>query len=543
MPAGPESSALELRDYLRVLRRRRWLIAAATLVVVAGAVVASFLQTPLYEGRAELLLQQRRTETLFNPNTGQQNDPARNVQTEIQVLRSEPVKAAVRKELGTAPQVSARPVGQTDVVLVSVESTDPDRAAALANSYAKHYIDFRRTQNVNDSLAASNEIEGKISSLDTQIKALDNQIASAPAGARDTAASNLGPQRDSLIQQKGVFQQQLNQLQVNASLTSGGAQIVTSATAPTSPVSPRPKRTAAIALVIGVVFGTGLAFLFEYLDDSIKSKEDVDRIAKDLPVLGLVPSVGAWRDRDTPVVVSLSEPTSAAAEAYRTLRTSIQFMGLDRPLRTLQVTSPAASEGKTTTLANLAVALARAGQRVIVVCCDLRRPRIHDFFGVDNALGFASVLLGEVPLSGALQRVPGETRVVVLASGPPPPNPSELLSSRRTAEIFTALQNECDLVLIDCPPVLPVTDAAVLSSRVDATLLVATAGSTTRKEFGRAIELLHQVDAPLIGTVLNGVGAEAGYGYGYGYGYAPYASRTDEKPGRSTRRRRQGSRA
>src|SRR5581483_2967340 len=158
MPAGPESSALELRDYLRVLRRRRWLIAAATLVVVAGAVVASFLQTPLYEGRAELLLQQRRTETLFNPNTGQQNDPARNVHTEIKVLRSEPVKAAVRKELGTAPQVSARPVGQTDVVLVSGESTDPERAAALANSYAKHYIDFRRTQNVNDSLAASNEI-------------------------------------------------------------------------------------------------------------------------------------------------------------------------------------------------------------------------------------------------------------------------------------------------------------------------------------------------------------------------------------------------
>ncbi|HUP70142.1 MAG TPA: CpsD/CapB family tyrosine-protein kinase [Acidimicrobiales bacterium] len=136
-------------------------------------------------------------------------------------------------------------------------------------------------------------------------------------------------------------------------------------------------------------------------------------------------------------------------------------------------------------LFSLAVALAQAGQRVVIVCCDLRRPRIHEFFGLSNAVGFTSVLLGDTPLSAAIQKVRGQERLAVLASGPIPPNPSELLSGRRTVEVLTAVQAEADIVLVDCPPVLPVTDAAVLSSRVDATLLVATAGETTRKENGQ----------------------------------------------------------
>jgi non-specific protein-tyrosine kinase len=213
--------------------------------------------------------------------------------------------------------------------------------------------------------------------------------------------------------------------------------------------------------------------------------------------------------------VSIEDPTSPAAEAYRTLRTSIQFLGLEQPMRTLQVTSANPQEGKTTTLANLAVALARSGSTVAIVCCDLRRPRVHEFFGLENDVGFTSVLLGKVPLAGAVQEVPDQARLSLLASGPLPPNPSELLSSRRTVEVFGSLQAEYDFVLIDAPPVLPVTDALVLSGRVDATLLVAVAGATTRKEAARAVELLRQVDAPLVGAVLNGVDTEGSYGYAY----------------------------
>jgi non-specific protein-tyrosine kinase len=276
-------------------------------------------------------------------------------------------------------------------------------------------------------------------------------------------------------------------------------------------------RVAATAGAAGLLVGVGLAFLFEHLDDSIKTKEEAERVGEDVPVIGLVPRSSRRRGRDGASVVSIRDPRSPSAEAYRALRTALQFMGLDRPMGTIQVTSPAAREGKSTTLANLGVAMARAGQRVIIVCCDLRRPGIHELFGLDNAIGFTSVLLGEVVASDALQPVPGEERLSLLASGPIPPNPSELLSGRRTVEVLTALQAQADVVLVDCPPVLPVTDAVVLSRRVDATLLVLSAGETTRNELVRTLEVLGQVDAPLVGMVLNGTSSEGSYGYSYRY--------------------------
>lgn len=515
------SSELELRDYLQVLRRRRWIIAVATLVVVAAALGSSFFQTPVYQGKAQLLLQARSTESLFDPNSGQRNDPARAVQTEIEVLKSEPVRAAVRQKLGTAPKVSVSPVGQTDVIEVRAQSTDPRRAAIIANAYARSYIDFRRKQAVDDLFDAGREIQAKVGELQTQI---DDLPSPGPKGEVNPATA---ARRDVILQQQALFKQKLDQLQVDAALKTGGAQLVTQAAVPSTPIKPTPKRTGVVALAVGLMFGVGLAFLFEYLDDSIKNKDDVARVTRDIPTIGLIPAVATWKDRDNPIVVSLSDPKSPVAEAYRSLRTSIQFLGLDRPLRTLQVTSPAASEGKSTTIANLGVALAQAGQRVVIVCCDLRRPRIHEFFGLSNTVGFTSVLLGDTPLSAAVQRVRGQERLSLLASGPVPPNPSELLSGRRAVEVITALQAEADVVLVDCPPILPVTDAAVLSSRVDATLLVATAGVTTRKELARAVELLAHVDAPIIGTVLNGVSEEGTYGYSR---YAYTSESSDKSP-------------
>lgn len=512
--AAPE---LELRDYILVLRRRKWVVAATVLVVVAAALVASFLQTPVYQGTAEVLLQPRATESLFDPSTGARNDPQRQVQTEIQVLESRPVRDRVRRAIGTAPKVSANAVGQTDVIQVKAESTDPAVAAKVANAYAKAYIEFRRQQAVDDLFAAAEQIQSKIGEFQTQIDELARQMA-----AKNADVDSLQARRDALLQQQALFRQKLDELQVDAALKSGGAQLVTPAVEPTSPVRPTPKRNAVVAFAVGLILGVGLAFLFEYLDDSLKGKDDLERATGGLPVVGLIPFVSGWKPKDGPRTVSITEPSSPVSEAYRTLRTSVQFMGLDRPIRTLQVTSPNASEGKTTTLANLGVALARAGQRVVVVCCDLRRPRIHEFYGLTNEVGFTSVLLGDVPLAAALQPVPDVDRLFLLASGPLPPNPSELLASPRAAELFAELQGEFSMVLIDSPPVLPVTDAAVLSHRVDATLLVATAGVTTRREAARSLELLRQVDAPLVGTVLNGATGSSGSGYGAGYGYYRY---------------------
>jgi receptor protein-tyrosine kinase len=519
-----DSSQPELRDYLHVLRRRRGLVVLGVLVVMAGAFVASLLQTPVYRASAEVLLQPSSSETLFNPNTGQPMSP-NEVSTAIEVVQSRPVQNRVLKQLGAAPPVVVNAVGQTDVISISADSTIPAQAAMIANAYANSYIEIQRTQAVNDLLAAAAQIQGKVSDLQKQIDGLNAIVAATPKARRDAAEANIGPQRDALVTEQIAFKQKLNETQVDSALQNGGAQLVTPAVESSNPVKPRTRRSLIIALAVGLLFGIGLAFLFEHLDDSIKSKDDLDRAAQGLiPTVALIPAVSGWKDRDEPRVVSLADPNSATAEAYRSLRTSLLFLGLDRPVQVLQITSPSASEGKTTTLANLGVSLANAGRRVVISCADLRRPRVHEFFGLTNKIGLTSVVVGDAPLHEAIQPVPDVEGLSLLASGPVPPNPSELLSSMRVGEVLAALRDDFDMVLLDSPPVLPVTDAAVLSRRADALLLVATAGSTTRREFARAVELLRQVDAPLVGSVLNGVTAGRGRGYGYGYGYYRYSS-------------------
>jgi capsular exopolysaccharide synthesis family protein len=327
----------------------------------------------------------------------------------------------------------------------------------------------------------------------------------------------------------------LQQVDSAEKLNGNAAAVIAPATRPNAPISPKPTRNVLLGLLLGLVLGIAAALLFEHLDDSIKTKDDIERSVPTLTVLGVIPLIPGWRNRSLPRVVAATEPTSPAAEAYRTLRTSIQFLGLDRSLKVLQVTSPIASEGKSTTLANLAVTLTQAGLRVVVVCCDLRRPRINEFFGLPNEVGFTSVLLGQVPLPNALQGVAGLPRLKVLSSGPLPPNPSELLSSRRTTDVLAQLGSQSDIVLVDCPPVLPVTDAAVLATKVDGTLVVASAGSTTYKDLARTVQLLGQVDAPVLGVVLNGGNTGTGYGYQYPYRQPTPAPTSNGRPPREAK--------
>lgn len=535
LPLGPsEDDELELRDYLVVLRRR-WVTVVATVVAtVVVALAVSFLQTPVYEASATLLLRSLGSEQIFAPESQTQARAGdSDVLTEIGVMESRSVRQAVAEELGRPVEVSIQADGDTDLVTISAESTEPAEAAQVANTYAEVYITTRRQQLVADLQTAIDqvqakvtEIEGQLDDVDQPLARLDAAIAAAetPAeaqrleGQRAQFEEEGEDERGRIESQQAPYIAQLNQLQVASNLTqTGGAQIVGEAVEPTSPIRPTPLRNGALALVVGAILGVGLAFLREHLDDTIKTKDDLQQVTLGTSVLGLIPTVDTWKDPTSSVVVSLSHPESAAAEAYRSLRTAVQFIGLDSPLKVIQFTSPNASEGKTTTLANLAVALARAGQRVVVVCCDLRRPRIHEFLGLERDPGFTSVLLGETPFSEALQAVQGEGDCALLAAGTSPPNPSELLSSRRTEEVITMLKNECDVVLLDTPPVLPVTDALVVSRLVDATIVVATAGRTTRKEMHRALELLHQVSAPVVGTVLNGVEPSAVYGAGNRY--------------------------
>ncbi|CAN5167681.1 hypothetical protein BH18ACT4_BH18ACT4_10620 [soil metagenome] len=401
------------------------------------------------------------------------------------------------------------------------------------NAFVAAYIELRRQARVDEDVATANVVQveidkvlGQRAELLAPLDQLDEALAQVAvddtrargqlADQRRSEADRIAGELSALDNQLASLRSTLTDLEVASQLVEGSPRVVTQAVVPTAPFSPTPGRNALLGLVVGLILGLGLALLTEYLDDSIKSKDEVETVSG-LTALALIPRVTGWKDTDEEYVVSVEEPTSVAAEAYRSLRTSLQFLALDRPMRSIMITSPQGGEGKSTTVANLAIALARAGQRVAIVSCDLRRPRLHSFFGLSNDIGFTSVILNRVPPRQAVQTV--THAVWLLASGPPPPNPSELLSSERAARILRAIAAQVDTLLIDSPPVLPVTDALILSARADAVLVVAGAHSTTHKAMRRAGEMLRQVGAPLIGTVLNSASAEDAYGYGYGYGY------------------------
>ncbi len=537
VPGPAVVTEVDPRVLLGVLRRRKRTIALVVLLVVASTLITSLFQDPVFEGEVQVLLQPSSTESVFDPAAEQRPDAERNVGTEIEVVKSQPVRAAVVERLGPVAEAEADAVGETDIIRIAVESRDRGQAAAAAREYALAYIEFRRQQAVDDIDQASQKILAKIDDLQTRIAALDEQAArSAQQG---TSTESIIASRDLLLTQQALFKQRRDELQVEAELKTGGAQLITSTAVPTSKVSPRPLRSGMIALVAGSFLGVALAFLREYVEDAVRNKEELDRLTNGIPTLALIPLMDEEDRRGGSQVVTLGHPTSRVAEAYRGLRISLQFLGVERVPRLIQVTSSVAGEGKTSTVANLAVAMANAGQRVLMIDCDLRRPSLHRFFGLPNDFGFTASVSGEISVSRAARPVPGVENLHLLSSGPFVSNPSEILSSKKTAALLAPLQENYDVVLLDSPPVLPVTDATALSAWVDATLVVVAANGTRRSEVRRAMEQLGQVEAPLAGTVLTGVPVEAGYEYLY---EADDGDESARPPGGARRRGRSGRR-
>jgi tyrosine-protein kinase len=506
------------RAYLHVLRRRKWWVALIALLGLAASLALSLTSHKQYSATAQLLVQP--SVSAASAGTAPQPVTQTDVATELQLVTSAPVVQAIRKKLGSAPAVTATQVGQTNVIAVTATSRVPSRAALIANLYANAFVQYRQ-QVATGSLASA---EGQ---LKTQISALANQIKSLGRDPTTAAAS-------ALLNQEAVLKEQLAQMEVSGAANTGEVALVTPAQTPASPSSPKPVQDALLGLAAGFVLGLGAAFLRESLDDRLASKEAAER-AGGAPVLAMTPLVSSGR-RPDPTVATLAEPSSPAAEAYRSLRTSLQFARQERQLRMIVVTSPAVGDGKTSTLANLGVVFAQAGERVLLVSCDLRRPRIGEFFGLDERVGLTSVLLGDNTLEEVLVPVPGIDRLTLLPAGPILPNPAELLNGNRVRDIFNRLGGHFDLVLVDSPPVLPVTDAAILSQYADATLMLAAAGQTRRADLHRAAEKLDQVGTKLLGIVLNKVtrqtGREYGYGsgYGYGYEYKPYPNSEPADP-------------
>lgn len=529
-----EDDELDLRAYLQVLRRRWKVIALVTILAVAAALGLSLRQENLYRAEAEVLIRQSDSATIVGDSPViNANEAARRLNNEVRFFESGTMRAAVAERYDgplDVNDVDASVVSDSaDVLRASLTAADPDAAAELVNLYVDTFIEVRREQRTNEFLAVGEEIRAKIDDLDQRIAEirqpltdLEAQAAANPGdeGLRqqvEQLQAQLAPQLSPLEGQRAFYEGQIEDLELSAEInTSTGAHVLTRAEPPTARVSPTPLRDAVLALVLGLVLGVGLAFLFDTLDERIRGVADLEQVTGGIPTLALVPEVE--KGHTDSFVAIRDDPKSAQAEAFRSLRTAVKFAGLERPIKVVQVTSSAQGEGKTTTVANLAMALAQGGDRVAIVCCDLRRPRVQDRFGVDLTPGFTDVLVGDASLAEALRRY--ESNVLILPAGSPPPNPSELLSSPKAAAVIKALAEEFDVVIVDSTPVLPVTDSLVVSRMADATLVVADSRSTTRKAVRRTLQMLEQVNAPVTGVVLNGMPADGAYGYAYGYEYS-----------------------
>jgi succinoglycan biosynthesis transport protein ExoP len=459
-------NVVELQWCFQVIRRWLWLIVGCVLLGASSAFVVSSWMPPVYSASATLLVHVAPGSSTSDYTTILTSE--RLTLTYSQMLKGRSVLESVIAQLelketpdALAQKVEATPVKDTQLIRLSVEDTDPIRAALIANTIAETFI--------------------------VQIKELRQ--------AREQ----------------------------------GNVKVMIAETARV-PESPIPRRTlyTTFAALVGGILALGVAFLLEHLDDTIKMPGDVSG-ALGLGTLGTIGRLAKGEEELTVVV----RPLSPVAEAFHMLCTNIRFSGVSKALRILLVTSPGPQEGKSFTVANLAAAMAQAGLRVVAVDADLRRPRLHQLFGLDLPAQGAgkSTPWG---LTGSLLQGHTDSQLLstqarglkVLPSGELPPNPIEIVSSQRMHELLHDLVQQADMVLVDSPPMLPVADVAVLAPAVDGVLLVLEAGRTPREAAQHAVESLRQVGANLVGVVLNGVSIHKGSYYHY---YSEYYRDGDKR--------------
>lgn len=521
MLASQDTSEVSLDEYVTVLRRR-WLWIVLTPLLLGGLSLFQNLRAePVYAASAQMLLRSDTSATLVNPTAVTASTPERALQNELSRINGRNVKLAVAEAYGKPIAVRAIAGGEDDVIILQAKANTAKAAAERANVYAETYQSVRRDlqlddltkgrkvlqQQIDDYQAQVDKINEPLVALDEEILKLspDDPRYATLVNARQQVKERTDAQRNEAQNQLNEYQQRLQVLNLSERLTTtGGIEILNPANVPSTPVSPTIMRDFLQAVFIGLFLGLGLAFLRDQLDDSLRTKAEVERAVRDIPTFALVPYDTTSGDDRHPKLSTLTAPMSATAESYRGLRTAIQYAGLSQPIKVMQITSASASEAKTTTLSNLAMAFALSGKRVAVMDCDLRKPKLHRFMQVDGTKGFTTVVLGDLPLEEAMQTSPLHPNVDVLPAGYLPPNPSELLNHERTSRIIESLAERYSMVFIDCPPVLPVTDALVISRNVDATLFVTMANKTSRRAAKRASEMLRQVGAPLLATVITG---------------------------------------
>ena len=513
MAETPES-AVDIRAIFGVLWRRKWSILLIVALTTGSALFFSYRRTPIYSSTAEVQVTPLTASQILTTNPYW---TLANMDNETHVVQSAAVADLANKAMGAdagSGTLSVSVPSNTQILQIGYSDADPQTAQEGAQAFANAYLTYRTKVALAAYTQARQAIQTQIDQLKGDLQRAQAALAAAPPASSDaTVAAN---EVDQISTQIAGLNTQVASLTA-PDITPG--TLIQPAVVPAAPSSPNHRQDAALGFVAGLVLGIGFAFLRERMDDRIHGRAELEA-AVGAPVLAVVPKVKGWRKRSQTPLVTTSASGSPAAEAYRTLRTNLQFISHDGSTRVISVTSPEAGEGKTTTVANLAATLARTGKRVVALSADLRKPRLHRFFGLANDQGLTSILAGQAQLADVARRVEGLDSLRVVTSGPVPPNPAELLSSDAMESLLDLLRSTADYVVIDTAPALYVSDPMIVAPRVDGVLVVVDADATTGGAASHAVDQLAQVGARVIGSVLNGFDASKARYYGrYGYRY------------------------
>ncbi len=451
---------MDLRDYYRVVTKRWRLITAVTLLVVALAALYTLSSPKVYQARTQLFVSTSAASDSTQLLQGNTFSQQR-VKSYADLITTPTVLDPVIKDLGLT--MSADTLGSKITASVPIETVLID---VLVND--------RNPQ------TAARIASGVGKQFSTSVRDLERVSDSTPS-----------PVKVSVVRPPSV---------------------------PTSPISPNPVRNIGLGVVLGLVLGLGIALLRDTLDTSIRSERDVNDATEETVIGGILYDADAPKH---PLIVQ-SDPHSPRAEAFRALRTNLQFVDAANHPRSIVFTSSLPNEGKTTTTANLAISMAAGGARVCVIEGDLRRPRLLKYMGMEGSVGLTNVLIGQAELLDVLQPY-GDTTIQVLGAGQIPPNPSELLGSEKMSHTLRQLEGMFDYVIIDAPPVLPATDSTVLSTITGGVVMVVGCGVVKKEQLARAIASIEAVNGNLLGIVVNRIptrGVDAG-SYYYSEGYAP----------------------
>jgi succinoglycan biosynthesis transport protein ExoP len=518
-----EQRLTTLSDYVGVLRRRIWILVVAVVVAVGAAYFVSSRETPAYKAEAQVQIGSNSLAQVLNPGAKVSSTVVeQEVATAAQNAHTTTVAHLTLKAAGISGMTAQKLLDETAItpsttstfVTFAVTDRDPARAQKLATTFADQYVKWSNSKAVAG-------LESKIRAAQKQVTTLTRRINQINQQTQSTRSSQ------ALQTLLGKAVNQLQQLQNAQSALSNNNSVSQNATS-ASKVRPLTTRNLAMGFGLGIVIGLVLVSLAEALDTRIRSSDEVSQ-RLGLSLLTRIP-IPPRSLRKQGSLGMLDDEGGLQTEAYRKLRINLDFANLQMKARTIMVTSAGEQEGKSTTVGNLAVALARAGRRVILVDLDLRKPYLDHFFDLTGKPGLTDVALGNVTLDQAMWSipVPGSDggpqagALHVLPSGPMPPNPADLIESTVVSEILLDLAERADIVLIDSAPLLPVSDGVVLSNKVDAMLVVVRASTVRRPVLTELQRVLTACPAAKLGFVLTG--SEEGDGYGYGYGYSGYGS-------------------